>query len=122
MDRLTRVLIAVGAIILLILIAVLILFDKDPTAYVGSIAAVIAALAAAGLVGRRVGDVNTKVDAVARNVNGNTTRLLDALEYYQARDREAVRTGEASATADPPISEDTILRIRQHNDTLPKHE
>lgn len=74
MDRLTRILIAVGAIILLVLIAVLIVLDKDPTVYVGSITAVIASLTATGLLGKKVGE---RLDTIGKNVNGKQTALLD---------------------------------------------
>ena len=66
-----------------------------------------------------------KIDTVAKNVNGNATRMLDTIETQQQQIAGLLAALPATVPAPidmtPPMSEDTILRLRQDADRLPKH-
>lgn len=116
MDKITRLLIGIGAIIVLVLIALLIILDKDPSSYVGSLAAIVTTLAGLGIVGKRL-------ETVAKNVNGNSTKLLD--ENSQLREALLSALNNESHRRDivaPELmSEDTLGAIQSDVDRLPKH-
>lgn len=116
MDKTTRLLIGIGSMIVLVLIAVLIILDKDPTRYVGSLATIVTVLTGIGILGKRQ-------EQIAKNVNGNSTKLLNE----NAALREALLNALNNAdhrreiVAPPLMSEDTVGRIQEDVDKLPKH-
>lgn len=119
MDRITKLLVGIGSIIVLVLVALLIILDKDPTSYVGSLAAIVTTLASVGIVGKRL-------DTVAKNVNGNTTKLIE--DNRQLRELAGIGTGTVSTQRSDDeyspelMSEDTLTRIEADADKLPKHK
>ena len=67
-----------------------------------------------------------KLETVAKNVNGNSTRMLDTIETQQGQIAAllaALPATGASAPVDvtPAMSEDTILRLREDAARLPSH-
>lgn len=80
---------------------------------------------ALGKQGEKIESQTSKLDTVAKNVNGNTSRLLEAVEALLA-ERGVATTQQAPpvqnySASEPPISEDTIARIRKDKDELPSH-
>lgn len=78
-----------------------------------------------GKQGEKLEAQGEKLDVIGKNVNGNSSRLLDAVEKLLAergvsitQDAPEVQTYTSS---EPPISEDTIARIRAEKDNLPSH-
>lgn len=113
----TKLLVGIGGIIVVVLIGVLIILDKDPSAYVGSLGAIVTTLVVNGIVGRRV-------EQVAKNVNGNTSKLLDErAELLKALETERASKSTRNADEYYPslLSEDTVERIRADKDKLPSH-
>jgi hypothetical protein len=80
---------------------------------------------ALGKQGEKIESQSSTLDTVAKNVNGNTTRLLEAVEALLAeRGVSVTQTAPQERTmtsSQPPISEDTILRIKGDRDQLPSH-
>lgn len=112
----TKLLIGVGTIIVLVLIALLMILDKDPTVYVGSLAAIVTVLVTNGLIGR-------KVETISRNVNGNTSKLLEDNERLRAivAERDGVPAERPLSEVAPSLlTEDTIERIKTDRDKLSK--
>jgi hypothetical protein len=66
-----------------------------------------------------------KIDTIGKNVNGNSTRMLDTIETQQQQIAAllAALPAKVQSPVDttPPMSEDTVLRLRQDADRLPKH-
>lgn len=117
MKNLTSVLVAVGVFIILIFVGLLIILDKDPSTYVGSLTTIITVVAGLGLIGNRL-------DKVSKNVNGNTTRLLEDNDRLRklAGVREGVPVERPDSEYAPPLlSEDTLTSISDINDKLPTH-
>lgn len=116
MDKTTKLLIGIGGIIVLILIGVLIVLDKDPTAYVGSLATIVTLLSGLGIIGKRL-------ETVAKNVNGNSTKLLkENSELRQALLNALNNENHRRDIVAPPLmSEDTLTGIQDDVDRLPKH-
>jgi hypothetical protein len=80
---------------------------------------------ALGKQGEKIESQSATLDTVAKNVNGNTSRLLEAVEALLA-ERGVSTTQKAPeervlTSSEPPISEDTILRIKSDRDQLPSH-
>jgi hypothetical protein len=118
-NNLTTVILLIGLVLVILFIGALVLFDKDPTAYLGSISTLIGIISASGLLAGRL-------DTVSKNVNGNSTKLLDE----NKRLRAGVQVLLAKAVPDDrPVeeilpdlmSDDTIARITADKDKLPAH-
>jgi hypothetical protein len=66
-----------------------------------------------------------KIDTVAKNVNGNTTRMLDTIEAQQQQISGLLAALPATVAAPvdttPPMSEETFLRLRSDAAQLPSH-
>jgi hypothetical protein len=66
-----------------------------------------------------------KLETVAKNVNGNSTRMLDTIETQQRQIAGLLATLPATVAAPvdttPAMSEDTILRLRSDAAQLPSH-
>ena len=66
-----------------------------------------------------------KIDTVAKNVNGNSTRMLDTIETQQQQIAGLLAALPATTAAPvdttPAMSEDTILRLREDAARLPSH-
>lgn len=116
MDRTTKLLIGIGSFIVLVLIGVLIILDKDPTTYVGSLAVIVTTLAGLGILGKRQ-------EQIAKNVNGNSTKLLNENAALRDALLNALNNADhrREVVAPPLMSEDTISRISEDVDKLPKH-
>lgn len=111
--------------LVLILIALLIVLDKDPTTYVGSLTTLIGVLASSGILAAMIGKQNDKVretkektEQIAKSVNGNTTKLLDENALLRARVAEYEANRSAGAHSAELMSEDTISRIKSDSDAL----
>lgn len=119
-NNLVVILLGIGTFLVLALVALLIILDKDPTTYIGSLTTLIGFFIASGLLGSRL-------QTVAKNVNGNTTKLLE--ENRQLREQNssllaaapAVDLRDPSEVAPPLMSEDTVGRIQADVDSLPSH-
>lgn len=116
-TNLTLIITAVGVLFIVALLALLIILDKPVDNYLGSLATLAGLLTTTGILGSRL-------DKVSKNVNGNTTRLLN--ENAQLREVASVSTGETPVTAyadpmPPLMSENTINQIKADRDQLPKH-
>lgn len=119
MNKLVTIFIGIGAIVLLAFLALILILDKDVEAYIGSITTLVTLLVTTGLIGRRL-------DVVSKNVNGNTSKLLEENKAL----RELVGVGTDTVTtarkpedvAIPLMSEDTIQRISDDKDRLPSHK
>lgn len=119
-TNLTTIITAVGVMFIVALLALLIILDKPVDTYIGSLTTLAALLTTTGILGARL-------DKVSKNVNGNTTRLLD--ENAKLRETAAV-TGSNPQVIDSAVysepmpelmSEDTINKIKADRDQLPKH-
>jgi hypothetical protein len=127
--RVTLIGVLVGLIALIFVsITVLIAIGRD-TQQVTTFALIVIpiVITAAGLGSLQVTQAQ-KLDNVAKNVNGNTTRLLDELERLRANEAARLAAEGAPVPADnvdtsgiDPMTEDTLLRIKSQRDTLPKH-
>lgn len=120
MDRITKLLVGIGGIVIIVLTGVLVILDKDPTAYVGSLGAIITTLVVNGVIGKRI-------ETVAKNVNGNQSKLL----AENAELRKALVTAATAAPASPRdpeevypplMSEDTLASIESAKNQLPSHK
>jgi len=117
--------IGLGVLLILAFVFVLVLLDKDPTTYIGSLTTLIGILASSGILAAMLGKQNekteavaAKTEAVAKSVNGNTSRLLDENAVLRARVAEyESNSGKHVADADL-MSEDTIGRIKADSDAL----
>jgi hypothetical protein len=106
---------------------VLAIHRPDATAtFTGLIVTVLGLAASAAGTFYALGKQGEKIDAVAKNVNGNSTRMLDTIETQQQQIHallSALPAVGATSPVDttPPMSEDTILRLREDVATLPSH-
>jgi hypothetical protein len=78
-----------------------------------------------GKQGEKIDSQSQQLDTIGKNVNGNTSRLLEAVEALLA-ERGVATTQSAPpeqnlTSSAPPISEETILRIKKERDKLPSH-
>lgn len=120
------IIVGVGVLLVLSFVFVLVLFDKDPTAYIGSLTALIGVLASTGVLASMIGkqkeqtdQIKAKTEAVAKSVNGNTSKLLDENAVLRARVAEyEANAGRHAADAPDLMSEDTITRIKADSDAL----
>ncbi|ROS57194.1 hypothetical protein [Frigoribacterium sp. PhB118] len=66
-----------------------------------------------------------RLETVAKNVNGNSTRMLDTIETQQQQIAGLLAALPATVAApvdtSPAMSEDTILRLRSDAAQLPSH-
>ena len=110
----------IGAVVLMIL-------RPDATATFTSLIVTVLGLATvAATTFYGLGKQGEKLDSVAKNVNGNSTRMLDTIETQQqqiAALLSALPAVGATVPIDvtPPMSEDTMLRLREDVATLPSH-
>jgi glucan phosphoethanolaminetransferase (alkaline phosphatase superfamily) len=118
-----NVLLIIGAILvglLLILLAVLVILDKDPTTYVGSLTSIVAILASSGILAAFIGSVKAKTDEaaektdqVAKSVNGNTSYLIDTIRELHGL---ASNTGDGKHVA--PLDEERLSQIHADSEVL----
>lgn len=119
-NNLVAIIFAIGAVLVVCFIALIIIIGKDPTQYIGSLTTLIGFIAASGVLG-------DKLQKVAKNVNGNSTKLLNEnLELRkQVADllaaRPAVDLRDPNAVLPPLMSDDTIGRIKKDVNSLPSN-
>lgn len=82
-------------------------------------------IAAAGL-GINQLNQSEKLTTIGKNVNGNSTRMLDTIEKQQQQIGALLAalpatTGALPIDTTPPMSEDTIVRLRDDAARLPSH-
>lgn len=114
-SNIAVVLTAIGVMFIVGLLALLIILEKPVDTYIGSLTTLSALLVANGILGSRI-------DKVSKNVNGNTTRLMN--ENEQLRKALGIQTGPIDTGFQPTdklMSEETIMRIRKDRDALPSH-
>jgi hypothetical protein len=120
-SNLTAILVASLVAILAIALLIIVISGNDPDKYIGSISTLVGLLVTAGVIGGRL-------DKVSKNVNGNTTKVLN--ENAALRERNAYLEATFSETPKdngfqasvPLMSEDTINRIKADRDDLPSHK
>lgn len=115
-NNLVAVLVFLGLIIIIGFVVLLLILDKPIDQYVGSLTTIVAIVSGLGLLGNRI-------DKVSKNVNGNTTKLLN--ENASLRERNAhleATQGLGFSPGVPLMSEDTVSRIAADRDTLPAHK
>jgi len=105
---------------------VLAIHRPDATAtFTGLIVTVLGLAASAAGTFYALGKQGEKLDTVAKNVNGNSTRMLDTIEQQQVQIQALLSALPANnatpVDTTPPMSEDTIVRLRADADRLPRH-
>lgn len=118
-TNLATIITAVGVLFVIALLGLLIILDKPVDTYIGSLTTLAALLTTTGILGARL-------DKVSKNVNGNTTRLLNENEQLRqvAGTPTTGSTPVAEGYADPMpelMSEETLNRIKSDRDALPRH-
>jgi len=114
--------IALVATVGLIGIITLIALDRPVTAFVSVFVPLVGTLGVLGGLGYNQVKQGETLTTVAKNVNGNTTRLLEAVEKLLAERPAATDRRPDDEILDDPISADTIARIRDDASKLPQHE
>lgn len=88
-------------------------------------ASVLSSLGIFGGLGYGQAKQSEKLETVAKNVNGNSTRMLDTIETQQKQIAGLLAAFPATSAApvdtSPAMSEDTILRLRSDAAQLPSH-
>lgn len=119
-NNLVAVLVFLGIIIVIGFVVLLLILEKPIDQYVGSLTTIVALVSGLGLIGARV-------DKVSKNVNGNTSRLLNENDYLRQRNAAleqaavSTETGPVVVDPEPLMSEDTVERIKRDRDSLPAH-
>jgi hypothetical protein len=139
-NKYTIIVLAAGVGFILALLALIIILDKDIDAYVGALSTLFYLVVGSGVVTNvltkaagnakhaavKADESAETVQLIGKNVNGNTTRMLDEL-LRQREELAAYRAGRIPVNSDAqgvlvePISEDTILRIQNDAAALPSH-
>lgn len=113
--------IALVATVGLIGIITLIALDRPVTAFVSVFVPLVGTLGVLGGLGYNQVKQGETLTTVAKNVNGNTTRLLEAVEKLLAERPAATDRRPDEEILEDPISADTIARIRDDASKLPSH-
>lgn len=105
---------------------VLAIHRPDATAtFTGLIVTVLGLAATAAGTFYALGKQGEKIDVVAKNVNGNSTRMLDTIEKQQGQIAGLLAALPATIAAPidttPAMTEDTMLRLRSDAAQLPSH-
>lgn len=102
--------------LVLVLVALLIVLDKDPTVYVGSLTTLVGVLASSGILAAMIGKQNEKVEEakqktaqIATSVNGNTTHLVQLVRELSANQGTGKHV---------EVDEDRIAQIQADSDAL----
>lgn len=113
--------IALVATVGLIGIVTLIALDRPVTAFVSVFVPLVGTLGVLGGLGYNQVKQGETLTTVAKNVNGNTTRLLEAVEKLIAERSAATDRRPDDEILPEPISADTIAKIRDDASKLPSH-
>lgn len=104
-DNLGAVLVTIAILFILLLIVVLTLFDKPIDGFLGSITTLLTLGAGFGLIGNQL-------NKVGKNVNGNSTRMMNTI------DEQNKRIVELGGTPVPLVDKE---KIEADRDSLPAH-
>ncbi|MET4053580.1 hypothetical protein ABID81_002958 [Frigoribacterium sp. PvP054] len=99
--------------------------QRPTSTYVIFATSILGNLAVFGGLGYKQAKQSETLDVVAKNVNGNNTRMLDTIDKQaeQINDLLTLLPGELTQSVDvtPAIDEKTMTRLRAEADKLPKH-
>jgi len=104
-NNLTTILVACLAALLIVALTVIVITGNNPDKYIGSISTLVGLLITAGVIGPRL-------DKVSKNVNGNTTRLMNTIDQQNAL---------IVSLGGTPVQTDGIEQIAADRDSLPAH-